>query len=843
MRIVLDMQPAQSHSRFRGIGRHTMDLAKAIVRNRKEHEILLVLNGMMPETVPLIRDSFAGLLPQRQILVWKAVAPVKASNSANQLRRRVAQYTREAFIQQLEPDFVYVFSMFEGHEDEAVQTIGTFFDDQRVVVSFHDAIPLIQSDIYLEPDRSYKHFYMEQLAETRKACLLMAISESAMQEAVDYFQYPKDRILNISSAVADIFKKKDIAPEDEKPLFRRLAIHRPYILYSGASDERKNHLGLIEAYARLPAHLREDYHLVLAGGMPEIHRNRFEERVKKLGLSANDVIFTGRLTDDEFVLLYNRCHLYVFPSLHEGFGLPVLEAMSCGAAAIGSNTTSIPEVIGWERALFDPHSVDAICHKIQEALTGTDFYQALKQRALEQAALFSWDKSACRIIAALEQEQASHVAARTDVPNAEAPQSRWVRQIAQEVVASAQGSDPACFNLAATAQTLAYNAGSDTRQVLLDISELVQKDARTGIQRVVRSILREWLQNPPAGYQIEPVYATASQGYRYARQYTAAFQGHDAPQGQDDPIDWAHGDIFFALDFQPEVTVVHQQFYQQLRDDGVIVNFLLYDLLSLQMPHYFAPEAEDNFGRWLEVAAAADRLVCISQAVATDAPEWIAPSRLNSPRALDIAWFHLGADVAGSSPSAGLPDGADGVLATLQGRTNFLMVSTLEPRKGHAQVLKAFEQLWREGSDANLILVGKQGWMVDALVRRIRAHAQFGKRLHWLEGISDEYLQEIYAVSTCLIAASYGEGFGLPLIEAAQHRIPIMARDIPVFREIAGHHVSYFDATDARTLATALQQWLGQYQEGKAPLPDAMPWLSWQQSARDLLTIILTDPR
>jgi glycosyltransferase involved in cell wall biosynthesis len=120
------------------------------------------------------------------------------------------------------------------------------------------------------------------------------------------------------------------------------------------------------------------------------------------------------------------------------------------------------------------------------------------------------------------------------------------------------------------------------------------------------------------------------------------------------------------------------------------------------------------------------------------------------------------------------------------------MVGTLEPRKGHQQALAACEQLWADGVDANQVIVGKQGWMVEALVERMTHHAELNRRLFWLDGISDEFLEQVYAASACLIAASYGEGFGLPLIEAAQHKLPIVARDIPVFREVAGSHAHYF---------------------------------------------------
>ena len=128
---------------------------------------------------------------------------------------------------------------------------------------------------------------------------------------------------------------------------------------------------------------------------------------------------------------------------------------------------------------------------------------------------------------------------------------------------------------------------------------------------------------------------------------------------------------------------------------------------------------------------------------------------------------------------------------------------------------------------------------METLVEQLRNHPELGYRLFWLEGISDEYLEKVYAASTCLIAASEGEGFGLPLIEAAQHKLPIIARDIPVFREVAGEHAYYFNGLDPQTLADSIKQWLTLHAEDKAPQSDGMPWLTWNQSARQLLAVIL----
>jgi glycosyltransferase involved in cell wall biosynthesis len=175
------------------------------------------------------------------------------------------------------------------------------------------------------------------------------------------------------------------------------------------------------------------------------------------------------------------------------------------------------------------------------------------------------------------------------------------------------------------------------------------------------------------------------------------------------------------------------------------------------------------------------------------------------------------------------------------------MVGTIEPRKGHLSVLDAFDQLWRQGVDVNLILVGAEGWRdlprdmrrtIPQTVTRLQSHHERGKRLFWLSGPSDEYLERIYAASSCLIAAAEGEGFGLPLIEAARHGLPIIARDIPIFREVAGENAFYF-AAEKPDLARAIKDWLRLYRAGQHPNSDAMPKTAWAQSAARVMDVLL----
>jgi glycosyltransferase involved in cell wall biosynthesis len=269
-----------------------------------------------------------------------------------------------------------------------------------------------------------------------------------------------------------------------------------------------------------------------------------------------------------------------------------------------------------------------------------------------------------------------------------------------------------------------------------------------------------------------------------------------------------------------------------MRRTGVLVYFVVYDLLPIQFPDFWPVEhrVDKVHEEWLTVVCQGNGALCISNAVAEELAHWMSQKFPPKPN-FKISWFHLGADLHGSLPTFGLPEDAAVVLNSLSMRKSFLLVGTIEPRKGYAQVLEAFELLWAEGADVNLVIVGKKGWVVDGLLTKLESHPELEKKLFWLQGVSDEYLGKIYESSTCLIAASEGEGFGLPLIEAAQHGIPIIARDLPVFKEVAGAGAYYFHGLKGEDLASAISRWQDLKAQDKVPSSSRLVWVNWKDSA------------
>lgn len=366
-------------------------------------------------------------------------------------------------------------------------------------------------------------------------------------------------------------------------------------------------------------------------------------------------------------------------------------------------------------------------------------------------------------------------------------------------------------------------------EILVDITHVYRNDLKTGIQRVVRSVL-EQMGSDYSGRSVRPVYLTDVDGFWH---YCYVGGG-----GEGEVVVPKEGDIFLGLDLNSNIVGAKESgLFEDWKRRGVQVVFVVYDILPISNPEWWPAGVGLNHEWWLRsIIESSDKIICISKAVLNSVEVWATSSGYSKVQIPSLCYFHLGADLGASQPTCGVPGNAEDILSIMRVRPSFLAVGTIEPRKGHAQLLNAFEILWESGQDIVLVVFGKQGWMVETVVEKLRSHPQFGKKLFWVEGGSDEYLEKLYSASSCLIAASYDEGFGLPLIEAAQHKIPIIARDIPVFREVAGDHAFYFDTKESSVLAVEIQKWLGLYSCGEHPDSNGMRRLTWSESSQELLS-------
>ena len=408
MRIVIDLQGAQSKaSRNRGIGRYSLSIAEAIVKHKGSHEIILALSNQFPDAVDEILSHFRELLPRENIRIWCAPRNTSSNKVSNNWRRRTAEYTREAFLHSLKPDVVYITSMFEGLEDDSITTIGLYCSDIPTVVTLYDLIPLMNPSHYLK-DPSYKQWYEKKIDYLKRADMLLSISESSRQEALAYLEIPADNVINISTASEKQFIIKSVSKDQERDIRTRYKLKKPFLMYTGANDPRKNQEGLIRSYALLEKSLRKAHQLVIVCAMSQKYKSKLETLAAKEGLEEGELIITGFVPEEDLIMLYNLCKAFIFPSWHEGFGLPALEAMKCGVPVIVGDNSSLPEVVGLKEALFDARDDKEMAAKIKQVLTDEQFRKKLIKHAEFQIKKFSWDISGKKAIEALESLEKTH---------------------------------------------------------------------------------------------------------------------------------------------------------------------------------------------------------------------------------------------------------------------------------------------------------------------------------------------------------------------------------------------------------------------------------------------------
>jgi len=1242
MLIVIDLQGLQSESRYRGIGRYVRAITKALIELAKEkkYKIILCGNGIFP--VNELINEFAPLVGRDNIRFWTPVGECIYENVANHNNNYNARIIREAFFKSLNADVIYVPAMFEGYQDNSVLSVGEFDKETPVVATLYDLIPLHNPAQYLDGNQNYKKFYLEKIEYLKKCRKLLAISEFSKNEGCEYFSEKMNDIVNVSTACDDIFQIRDISQKDKQTLFEKYSINKPFLLYSGGADERKNLPALIMALGKLPETIQEKFEFVIAGKLSEWDINNLKTAIKKAHLNVMPVRFTGYVTDSELVSLYNLCHLFVFPSWHEGFGLPALEAMACGAVVVGAGNTSLPEVIGFPEALFDPLSIDDMRKKIEDVLENKELYEEIKLKGASRASAFSWQRTASIALKAIEdifsvEQEINKPTNRTtkkklayftplspaksgislyseellpalahhydidvvidtsqsevnhqpeyeiiDVPNflknakhydriiyqignsvfheymhellevypgvvclhdfylsnyyrykesltgaqqlwseqlltshgykaliergdinndldimyrypsnfnvlsnalavivhsdharklarkwyhstvsldwekvnllraapikidrsyireqlgiddqtilicsfgimdftklnhkviealgmssaqrtkniklvfvgelggsykdeieslieryrlgdnisitgwasdelyrqyliaadvavqlrslsrgetsaavldcmnyglptiinangsmAELPEDRVIKLDEDFVISelidainklctdksyrSSLGNSAATYiehyhspekcaqsyydfientyrknkvlvndvisnldikdeQFGSYAQLLSLNFPKikSGKKIFFDVSLLRKTDLWTGIERVTRALLVELLKISDGNMDLVPVYLEKKDNsyiMREANQFMKKLYPQISPYMVDDrQVDFYAGDVYFSSELACDLIIdaYNCNFFDNLLRSNVHIAFMIHDILPLTKPEFFPPGSNESFGKWLEIITSqSDKIICVTDAVTQEVSKWMSTRNIVNNK-LVIDFSHHGADITASKPNGGISAEEEKMLELINKKMTFLMVGTIEPRKGHLLAISAFEKLWQDGIDMNLVIVGKEGWKglpddlrrtIPTIIQKLEKNEYKDRHLFWLNNASDELLTKLYEMSDCLLYPSEDEGFGLPLIEASQHKKPLISRDVPVLREVAQEGAYYFSTTDANVLAEEILKWRELFEKNAHPDSTSIPWITWAESAKNLVSKLLS---
>ena len=373
---------AEPETTHRGMGRYTIEQLRAVLKCDSRNEYILFCHQTdditrVPEeirqqpnvrTEPIFRDyssarfDFAGMLSRSE-----------------EIQRLLEPYGLSLFHLTTPMNF-------------GVGTPLLGFDVCRLVATHYDLIPKLFPDHYLS-DPVVRRLYFTYATQIHAADHLIAISQAVKREAVQYLDYPEDRIDVAYPTPAPIFRPQPPTEIEANlsRLWKRLHVSDPsrYIISLVDAHYSKNLETLIQAFGRLPATFRQQTPLVLVFKISNAERSSILELARRAGICDREIIFTNYVTDEELKTLYNGATVLVHPSRYEGFGLPVMEAMRCGTPVITTTAASLPEVGGDAAILVDPEQVNDFVEAIMRVCSDSSLQVMMRQRGLEHTATFT----------------------------------------------------------------------------------------------------------------------------------------------------------------------------------------------------------------------------------------------------------------------------------------------------------------------------------------------------------------------------------------------------------------------------------------------------------------------
>lgn len=836
MKIVIDMQGAQANALGSTIDRHAAVLISALTNyNAGEHHVHLAFSGQIEIKSSGIINQIRDVIRPTNVSWWYApTTTVEQSDRIADLNIITNEiYTRHLL--SLLPDIVIVTDSLSSDQDRAITRPSDQLLSQVPVVYLLDNPAPRQLDSIFADHQERLGVYLEWISRLTHHRPTLSISELVASG------YPQP---NSRSSNRRTIKNIDILATKEIRSTRQSDPPKHLVLFSTSQDFTSLNWAL-KTLSLLPSHIRRQLRIDLC--TPARNTPSIKELVAMSGLSPSHISVCADSSSSKLHEIFTRSHaLIILDNALSNNESVIIDALDRDIICAGQQDSGILNITGCTDTLIDRERPESFRSIVRDLLTDDSYCSQVlkKQQAYSK-------RSGPNRLANATLEYLNELIARHDQAIGKASFIHYTGLSAASDLCHLSATRSADAIALSNCIAHSFARSSLKKCLFIDISSLVKADHKTGIQRVVRAILKNLIHATPCDWEVVAVYADEyREGYFVDGKVSGSIEGFKPNhQTAGQPAAFRSGDILLVLDLNHGVALYQEEFLLLLRSRGISVYFTVYDILPVLMPQYFlnGSTLSTIHSRWLRIIARMDGYFAISESVRDELNQWYKDNDISLPDWYCQSFFHLGADLDGSIPSKGMPDNYKEILGILKQRPSFVQVSTIEPRKGYEQILDAFELLWRDGHDINLVFVGKQGWLVDGLIKRLKKHPELGSRLLWLQGISDEMLGHVYSACACCIMASYGEGFGLPLVEAAQKGLPIIARNIPVFKEITGGHAFFFDANTGAELAEAISLWLEQYTNNKHTDSKEIPWLSWRESANQVMQGLLTayagDPR
>jgi len=580
-------------------------------------------------------------------------------------------------------------------------------------------------------------------------------------------------------------------------------------------DWRKNVPLIVEAFGQLNASLN-DLHFVIAGPCPEGDKTNISNAWRSQGLNPERLVIAGQVEDSTLRQLYKHAACLVQPSFMEGFGLTVLEAVSCSTPVIVADAGALPEVLGTKVGLFDPNDSKQLANSITQLFENSHFGDTLLESGRQQLSKFTWQKVAKRCLTVLRE---------ISVPKSQ-DESRFsqVTKITLNAIKTFDFKKQTLAEALAFATPLQHSRETTT---FWDVSSTANADAGTGIQRVVNKTAENVQDRKNNTLLASIKYDGSFPGFFEVNRKKGRYTRREKTI-----IDLNGPDKIVMLDSSWDLTKYHAPELKRMKLFGGKIFTVLYDLVPIRAPGFCDPGMPEVFCKWFEEALQySDGFICISQAVADELAIFVKGIEHSQP--LKIGFWHLGSDFSNVNI---ITHKKKHKLNDAQIHPHFLMVGTLEPRKGHKVVLDALKIARLQGFSGRLTIVGRQGWNIAGVIREIQLQEKLCGDIIWINDADDAQLAALYKDCDAVICASFAEGFGLPIVEAQAYGRPIIASDIDVFREVSDmSNITFFRAGDSVSLATQLMAFKPQSSE--IQLAEAKI-LSWKESSDRLIEIV-----
>ncbi len=358
MRIGIEMFGTQCfYSRNRGIGRYTRNFVAALLTRDSDNEYVLYCREGLP----------TDHIPEAPNAVTRQLRPDPARGEATlaQVMEHLAETNPDGL------DVLVVCNPLAMAPGDDFDIPAKPLNGLKLAVVVHDLILLIFPEQYFgRGGGEAMHAYSKRLYRLRSYDALLTNSEATRQDVLSLLGVTPDRVTTVGTASNGRFfvpDRSEPMPADSRALLHTLGITQPFVFALGANDYRKNPWGLVEAFAMLPPELRRAHQLVLTFGLSGPDQDRLRQRARERGVD-DQLVLTDQIPDESLRILYQRCAAFVFPSLYEGFGIPILEAMHCGAAVIAGNNSSQVEVVGDAGLLFNAADAGELAGRLADLL-------------------------------------------------------------------------------------------------------------------------------------------------------------------------------------------------------------------------------------------------------------------------------------------------------------------------------------------------------------------------------------------------------------------------------------------------------------------------------------------